>query len=156
MARLDELWYMVSPQNPLKRNADLLDDHLRLEMARLALQHEGNERLKVSDFEFHLPKPSYMITTLNGIREQFPDRQPILLIGEDNWEHFDRWYKSNEIKQNYEIFVYPRLDSTPSNLPLFNVSSTEIRQLIREGKPYRHLIPETVADFIEERHLYQS
>ena len=217
-AKLDELWFVVSPQNPLKQNADLLDDNLRLEMTRLALElgtsqtqresllslcfgaNEEKTRsglkqslpFKASDFEFHLPRPSYMINTLNAIRTKYPDYQPILLIGEDNWERFPQWYHSEEIKAKYEIFIYPRknpstssgqantdslpqplpkgkgslkslplggdLEEAPSTLvdvPLLDISSTQIRNLIRQGRPIAHLVPPAVADYIQDRKLYR-
>ena len=87
-AGLDEVWLMVSPQNPLKKSEDLLDDKTRMEMVRLAL--EGVEGIIASDYEMHLPKPSYTWNTLKALSKDYPDREFVLLMGGDNWEHFDR------------------------------------------------------------------
>ncbi|MBQ4445680.1 MAG: nicotinate (nicotinamide) nucleotide adenylyltransferase, partial [Prevotella sp.] len=92
---LDEVWLIVSPHNPLKKQENLTDDHLRLEMARLALADEP--QLVVSDYEFHLPRPSYMWNTLEQIQQDEPQRELYLLIGEDNWENFDQWYRHEDI-----------------------------------------------------------
>lgn len=161
---LDEVWFMVSPQNPLKQQVDLLDDHLRLEMARRALH--GEERLVASDFEFHLPRPSYTWHTLNELRAAFPKVDFTLLIGADNWAAFDRWAHPEEIIRRFHIAIYPRENYVveEQKLPphvklihteLFNVSSTLVRQLIASGQPYAHLVPPCVAEFIEQYRLYR-
>ncbi len=140
--RVDELWLMVSPQNPLKRQAGLLDDEARLHLARLAVQE--SRQVKVSDFEFHLPRPSFMVNTLAALRKHFPERRFVLVIGADNWLHFDRWYQPEEIRAHHQILVYPRpgyplkTDSLPAGViladtPLLNISSTEIREEIHRG-----------------------
>ena len=181
LAGLDEVWLMVSPQNPLKQSADLLDDNLRMEMARLAL--EGVEGIVACDYEMHLPKPSYTWNTLQALSKDYPDREFVLLMGGDNWALFDRWYHSEDIAKNYQIFVYPREmrneecgmrnddysameyscpESNPhssfhiphSSLKLLDISSTEIRQRIKAGKGIRRLVPKAVADFIKEKRLY--
>ena len=161
--RLDEVWFMVSPHNPLKSSGSLLPDAERLDMVRLAL--EGEPKLIASDYEFRLPKPSYTLHTLNAIRHDYPDRKFVLIIGADNWECFERWYGYKEILADYEIAVYPRqgsyidADSLPHNVKLvdtglFNVSSTEIRTLLSEGKPADHLMPPQVAQYIKTNHLF--
>ena len=161
-AGLDEVWLMVSPQNPLKQSADLLDDHLRMEMVRMAL--EGVEGIVASDYEMHLPKPSYTWNTLQALKKDYPDREFVLLMGGDNWALFDRWYHHEDILTNYQIVVYPRKDTevpdpfVPSvcivEAELLDISSTEIRQRIREGKGIRRMVPGVVADFIKENKLY--
>ena len=148
-AGLDEVWLMVSPQNPLKQSADLLDDSIRMEMARLAL--EGVEGIVASDYEMHLPKPSYTWNTLQGLSRDYPDREFVLLMGGDNWALFDRWYHAEDIKNNYEIAVYTR---TPGETGFIDISSTEIRQRIKAGKGIRRLVPKVVADYIKEKKLY--
>ena len=148
-AGLDEVWLMVSPQNPLKQSADLLDDSIRMEMARLAL--EGVEGIVASDYEMHLPKPSYTWNTLQGLSRDYPDREFVLLMGGDNWTLFDRWYHAEDIKNNYEIAVYTR---TPGETGFIDISSTEIRQRIKAGKGIRRLVPKVVADYIKEKKLY--
>ena len=148
-AGLDEVWLMVSPQNPLKESNDLLDDEKRLEMARLALQ--GVEGIIASDYEMHLPKPSYTWNTLQSLSKDYPERQFVLMIGGDNWALFDKWYRADDIKKNYEIVVYTR---TPGEPGYMDISSTDIRQRIREGRGIRRLVPKAVADLIQKEGLY--
>ncbi len=151
-AGLDEVWLMVSPQNPFKKDAvDLLDDRLRLEMVRKAL--EGEPRLKVSDYEFRLPKPSYTWHTLQALTDDYPDTTFTLLIGGDNWAVFDKWYRHDDILARYPIVVYPRRGSdvgevpegvTVVDTPLLDISSTEIRRRIREGKSIEGMVPPAI------------
>ena len=162
-AGLDEVWLMVSPQNPLKESNDLLCDEKRMEMVRLALQ--GVDGIVASDYEMHLPKPSYTWLTLQALSRDYPDRQFVLMIGGDNWAIFHRWYHADDILQNYQVVVYPRRDEQPvdKSLPagvtmveaeLLDVSSTEIRQRIREGRSIRKLVPPSVAAFIKQESYY--
>ena len=164
-AGLDEVWFMVSPQNPFKVNHVLLDDTQRLEMVKAALRRE--RRLIASDFEFHLPKPSYTWNTLQALTAENPDRLFTLLIGGDNWEKFPQWYHHEDILANHSIAVYPRAGSTidtaslPPQVqvvetPLIPISSTLVRQRVSEGKTIRHLVPKVVAEYIEQHHLYRS
>ena len=146
---LDEVWLMVSPQNPLKQSSDLLDDEARLEMARKAL--EGVEGIIASDYEMHLPRPSYTWNTLQALSRDYPEREFVLMIGGDNWDHFDRWYRSEDIKANYEIVVYTR---TPGDAGFIDISSTDVRQRIRQHRSIRKLVPPVVADIIKEKGYY--
>ena len=146
---LDEVWLMVSPQNPLKHSDDLLDDEARLEMARKAL--EGVEGIIASDYEMHLPKPSYTWNTLQALSRDYPEREFVLMIGGDNWELFDKWYHADDIKKNYQIVVYTR---TPGDAGFIDISSTEIRQRIRNGRSIRKLVPPAVASIIKEKGYY--
>ena len=145
---LDEVWLMVSPQNPLKQQADLLDDNLRLELAQKAL--EGVEGVCASDYEFHLPKPSYTWNTLHQLSEDYPDCEFFLLIGGDNWAHFERWRQWKDILRNYDVIVYPR-DEYPGTIdvPLLDVSSTEIRQKVGAGECISGLVPETIEKLVQ-------
>ena len=145
---LDEVWLMVSPQNPLKQQADLLDDNLRLELAQKAL--ESVEGVCASDYEFHLPKPSYTWNTLQHLSEDYPDCEFFLLIGGDNWAHFERWRQWKDILRNYDVIVYPR-DEYPGTIdvPLLDVSSTEIRQKVRVGECICGLVPETIEKLVQ-------
>ena len=163
LAGLDELWFMVSPQNPFKADQRLLDDDKRLELTRLALRRERG--LVASDYEFHLPRPSYTWNTLQALARDFPTHRFTLIIGADNWTSFPRWYHAQDILAHCNVIVYPRRgnDIDPSTLPqgvqllqtpLIDISSTDIRQRIAEGRPFRHLVPKAVADAIEEQHLY--
>ena len=147
---LDEVWLMVSPQNPLKRNdADLLDDHLRLEMARKAL--EGVEGVIACDYEFRLPKPSYTWNTLQHLSKDYPDCTFSLLIGGDNWAHFQRWRNWQEIQAHHAIIVYPR-DEYPGTIdvPLIDLSSTEIRQRLRNGESIDDLVPPSIIPLVKK------
>lgn len=140
---VDELWFMVSPLNPLKQDStELLPDELRLQLARLAV--EGKAGLRVSDFEMHLPRPSYMVHTLAQLRQAYPQHEFLLIIGADNWLRFNQWRNSEEIMLHHRLLVYPRpgyaLDtaSMPQGVslvatPLFDISSTQIRQAIANG-----------------------
>lgn len=162
-AKLDEVWLLVTPQNPWKVQMDLLDDDIRLEMARAAV--EDKPGLVASDYEFHLPRPSYTWDTLQSLSNDYPDHRFTLLIGGDNWVKFDQWYAHDKILANYDIAIYPRkgcaIDRT--SLPprvqllrtrLINISSTEVRQHIAQGLPIDGLVPPQVATIIHERKLY--
>ncbi len=154
LAQLDEVWFLVSPLNPFKKAAtDLLDDDKRLLMAQRALR--GEARLKASDYEFHLPKPSYTWNTLRHLKADYPDKQFVLIIGADNWLAFDRWARPDYILSHFDIAVYARPDcpidaaSLPPrvhlyNMGLFDISSTLIRSRIREGLPVVGLVPPAI------------
>ena len=156
---LDELWFMVSPQNPFKANdTDLWDDNLRLELVRLSI--EDYPKFKASDFEFHLPRPSYMVNTLQKLREAYPDREFTLIIGADNWVSFPRWKEPETILDHHPLIVYPRpgyeIDesSLPHNVrlvntPLLEVSSTFIRESLKQGKDVRYFLHPKVWERIQ-------
>lgn len=163
IAGLDEVWFVVSPQNPFKRNDRLLDDRLRLEMVRLALRDEP--RMAASDYEFGMPRPSYMWHTLQAMSRDYPDRRFVLLIGADNWARFGEWYAADKILAAHSVVVYPRegvpLDPTalPAGVTLADTglipgSSTEVRRRIAEGEPIDGLVPPAVASFIRGNRLY--
>ena len=147
---LDEVWLMVSPQNPLKRNdTDLLADDLRLEMAQKAL--EGVEGVVACDYEFHLPKPSYTWNTLQHLSKDYPDHTFILLIGGDNWAYFERWRHWKDILWHHDVIVYPRDQYQGTiDVPLLPISSTEIRQRVRAGKSIKGLVPDAIVSFVYE------
>lgn len=158
-ARLNEVWFMVSPQNPLKERNTLLDDAKRLEMARKALEEQP--RLKACDYEFALPRPSYTWHTLQSLWRDYPDREFVLMIGADNWAHFGRWYHADDIMRTCNILIYPRRGynvdalSLPARAQLvdtgfYDVSSTEIRQLIKEGRDISRLVPADIVDMAEK------
>ena len=159
-AELDEVWFMVSPMNPFKKTAtDLLDDHLRLEMVEKALEKEP--QLKACDYEFRLPKPSYTWHTLQAISLEFTDIEFTLLIGGDNWAAFGKWYHHEDILAHYPIVVYPRQGSNVGKVPegvtivetpLLNISSTEIRQRIKEGKSIKGMVPESIEELVKRNY----
>jgi len=148
-AGLAEGWLMVSPQNPLKQHSGLLADEARMEMARKAV--EGETGIVASDYEMQLPRPSYTWNTLQALSRDYPDREFVLMIGGDNWELFDRWYRAEDIRRHYEIVVYTR---TPGDPGFIDISSTEIRRRIREGLSIGELVPAAVADIIKEKGYY--
>lgn len=157
VAQLDEVWLMVSPQNPLKQQEGLLADDLRLQMAQMALKDDPF--IKVSDYEFHLPRPSYTWHTLQSLQRDNPDREFVLLIGGDNWERFPFWYRSDDIVSNYRLVVYPRRGSdidiaalpptvTVVEAELLDISSTDIRRRVRSGMPITGLVPDNIVDAV--------
>lgn len=149
----DEVWLLVSPQNPLKAAAGLLPEQLRLALAQQAT--ENYDRIKVSDFEFHLPRPSFTYKTLAALRESYPDRSFQILIGADNWLCFDRWAHHEELLRDYELLVYPRQGydihtaSLPPNVrfvpaPLFPFSSTQLREMLLRGEDLSGILPQEI------------
>ena len=161
---LDELWFVVSPQNPFKVGEKLLDDDTRLAMVQQALA--GEPQMRASDVEFRLPRPSYMWHTLGKLSEDNPDCEFVLLIGGDNWSSFSRWYKCDELLEHYRIAVYPRegdvIDeaSLPGNVSLLraellNISSTMIRKRLAKGMPVDDLVPPAALQMIMAERLYQ-
>ena len=157
----DEVWFMVSPHNPHKELQNLTDENVRLQMVQLAIGDNGH--FKASDFEFFLPRPSYTINTLSALEENYLEREFLLLVGADNWEKFDRWYKHDEILARYRIIVYPRDNGLKPELPegvtwlsaeLHDVSSTQIRELVANGGCISGLVPPAVEKFINQNNLY--
>jgi len=145
---LDEVWLMVSPQNPLKRETELLDDSLRYQLAQKAL--EGVEGIEASDYEFHLPKPSYTWTTLQRLQQDYPDRAFTLLIGGDNWERFQRWYHWKDILRHFDVVVYPREGQAGTiQADLLPVSSTEVRERVSRGESIEGLVPAVIIDDVK-------
>lgn len=162
---LDEVWFVVSPQNPLKERQSLLADRQRLQMVRLAI--DENPRLRASDVEFHLPIPSYTSLTLAHLTERYPDRNFCLIMGSDNLATFTRWRNWEAILANYHIYVYPRPGSTDCPLashphvtmvevPMIDISSTYIREEIRQGRDTRYLLSEPVYKYLTEMHFYEK
>ncbi|MGM9714523.1 MAG: nicotinate (nicotinamide) nucleotide adenylyltransferase [Prevotella sp.] len=164
---LDEVWLMVSPQNPWKRDMLMTSDHHRLMMARLAV--EGQDGIVASDYELHLPSPSYTYKTLRRLRSDFPDDRFILLVGGDNWAAFDKWAEYREILAFHPVAVYPRPGSpvsTPAAVreaggsPIvldaqqMDISSSGIRRRIADGMDISGLVPEAVRKYIHTNHLY--
>jgi nicotinate-nucleotide adenylyltransferase len=164
-AGIDQLWFVVSPQNPHKRKENLLNDIDRLEMVHLAV--DDDYRFRVSDIEFRLPKPSYTIDTLTHLSEKFPDHHFSIIMGSDNLENLHKWKNADAILENYGIIVYPRPgfnkesivnfpNVTIANAPLMEVSSTYIRDAIKEGKNIRHFLPPKVWGYIDKMGFYRK
>lgn len=159
----DEVWLLVTPCNPWKKGSKLLDDKLRYNMVAEAVK--DMEGVNASDYEFNLPKPSYSANTLRRISADYPDREFILTIGADNWAKFSNWRDSDYILENYPIIVYPRkgykvTGLTPNSVlldcPLVNISSTQIRLMVKEGNSIDKIVPESVAKTIKEKKLYTN
>jgi len=174
---VDEVWLVVSPQNPLKEKASMLPDYHRLAIVREAIA--DNPLLVASDIEFNLPKPSYTIDTLTYIQEKYPDYSFSLIVGEDNLRSFPKWKNFEVILANYQLWVYPRHttlydlenrgDETVvnelyanknvhflQNVPLMSISSSFIRDLIRNNKSPKYLLTPPVLKYIEEMHFYKK
>lgn len=163
---VDEVWVIITPQNPLKPSDTLINDNLRLQMARLAL--EGRKGIVVSDVEIHLPKPSYTIDTLRFLQSQYPLYGFCLLIGQDNVAIFDKWKSYRQILHDFRVLVYPRNVATTTehlkypemqlltDAPTVDISSTDIRNRVKSGLPITGLLPDAVAEFIAEHRLYRN
>jgi len=160
---LQQVWFIVSPQNPFKQSNSLLNEYHRLHLVKLAIEGENN--LRASDIEFKLPKPSYTITTLQYLEEKYPQHQFTIILGSDSFLNLDKWRSAELIMDRYELFVYTRagfevrtdlpVKYTILDAPLLQISSTHIRKLIKNGKSVRYLLPDTVKEEIEKNHYYR-
>lgn len=161
---LEEVWFVVSPQNPFKKKRNLLHEFDRFDMVRLAIA--DNQKLRTTDIEFRLPKPSYTITTLAALSEKYPQHSFKILMGSDNLKYFHRWKNYQLILEEYGVLVYPRPGSSiettnlthknivPVEAPFIQISATFIRKLIKEGRSIRYLVPQAVADRIRFKKFY--
>jgi nicotinate-nucleotide adenylyltransferase len=153
----DQIWMVVSPNNPLKEKNDLMDKNDRLEMVKLATRNFPY--LHACDVEFSLPKPSYTINTLNYLEKQYPNYEFSLILGNDNMDNFHKWKSYEEIINQYKIYVYPRSNECFEkkkhphivylDAPLLPVSATEIRDLLKQGKPVTEYLPGAVVQYFE-------
>ena len=161
---LDEVWLVVSPQNPLKNKKGLGNMYDRLEMARLAI--EPAEQIRVSDIEFNMPQPSYTIDTLAYLREKHPAKEFVLIMGADNLASLKKWKNYEILLKNYHIYVYPRPGSdvtewinhpsiTLTETPQMEISSTFIRQALKDNKKIQFLVPENVIAFMDSKNMYR-
>ena len=162
---LDEIWFVLTPQNPLKQKEILLDDMMRLKMVELAIQDCPS--FKINTIEFELPRPSYTVNTLKALEERYPEREFFLLIGADNWLIFHKWVENEFIKKNYNILIYPRrghvvyIDPEYPNIrtvnaPLIEVSSTFIRDSLARGKNMRYFMSSKVYELVKKNNLYMK
>lgn len=163
-AQIDQVWLVVSPQNPLKPSASLLNEYQRLHLAQLAI--EDNPRLKISDIEFKLPKPSYTIDTLTHLKEKYPIHEFVVIMGSDSFLNIHRWKNAEILLRDFSILIYQRpgfaIDPKFLNdrirvvdAPMLNISSTFIRQQIQQGKSIQYLVPEKVRQEIEAAGFYR-
>ncbi|GGK16207.1 MULTISPECIES: nicotinate (nicotinamide) nucleotide adenylyltransferase [Parabacteroides] len=154
-AGLDEVWFVITPHNPLKDRSNLMDDRLRYELVEASIA--GYPKFKASDFEFSLPQPTYTIDTLRALEKTYPDRQFHFIMGADNWAFIKRWKESDQLISNYPILVYPRKGyeiQIPSDIPsirkvdapLMEISSTFIRESLKAGKDVRFFLPEAIRN----------
>lgn len=171
---LDQVWLVVSPHNPHKEKKSLLADHHRLALVREAI--EGNDNLRASDIEFHLPQPSYTATTLTYLKDKHPEHDFSLIMGEDNLRTFHKWFNYETILNNHSIFVYPRAytiqekqsDFVSENqledhknvtvlehAPVMNISSSFIRKQIKNKKDVRYLLSPPVLKYVDEMNFYR-
>jgi len=161
---LEQIWFIVSPQNPFKNNSALLNEYHRLALVQLAVEDE--QQLKAVDIEFNLPRPSYTITTLTYLQEKYPAHQFALLMGSDSYLNLPKWKNFETLIANREIYVYARPgfhDKNPLqhsrtyfvNAPLLELSATHIRKMIKEGKSIRYLVPDKVKEEIERNGYYK-
>lgn len=160
---VEQIWFVVSPQNPLKKASGLLNEYDRLYLVQIAI--ENNFKFKVSDIEFKLPRPSYTIDTLTYLTERYPNNQFSVIIGSDSYKNLHKWKNSELLLTNYSFIVYERpgfeVKETKGNVallkaPLLQISSTDIRTMIQKGKSIRYLIPENVLDEIEKNNYYKK
>ncbi|NRB52408.1 MAG: nicotinate-nucleotide adenylyltransferase [Saprospiraceae bacterium] len=161
---LKQVWMVVSPQNPLKVKASLASDYDRLHLVQLAIG--DNTNLLASNIEFKLPQPSYTIDTLIYLKEKFPDRQFVLIMGGDNLATLHKWKNYELILRDYEIYVYKRPDYPLGDLaehpsvkifeaPQMHISASYIRNCIKEGHSIQYLVPEAVYENLEKSRLYR-
>ncbi len=160
---VSQVWLVVSPQNPFKKNNTLLHEFDRYDMVRLAIA--DNEKLNLTDIEFHLPKPSYTIDTLTYLQEKYPQHEFKIIIGEDNLKGFEKWKNYTKILEYYEVLVYPRPDATKTpfhihpkvkfvQAPLIDLSATYIREKIRNRQSIKYLVHEDVETVIRVKGFY--
>ena len=161
---IDKIWFIVSPQNPLKESKTLLNEFDRLHLVRLAVQEDN--RMKCSDIEFNLPRPSYTSNTLAFLSEKYPEHKFSIIVGSDSYQNFDKWKNFETIVNNYPIYVYKRegyeikkiFTKKPEVLdaPIIQISASQIREYIKSGKSIRYLVPEVVREEIESRKFYKQ
>lgn len=162
---LDQLWLMVSPQNPLKQSHEMASEPHRLRMTEMVSRRIAG--VVTSALEFTLPRPSYTIDTLRALQAKFPDDEFLLIIGADNWAVWDRWRAHDEILREFRLLIYPRrgydVAITPAladrvrlvDAPVIEISSTDIRALLAAGEGITFYVPSDVEQYITQHQLYQ-
>jgi nicotinate-nucleotide adenylyltransferase len=162
---LDQVWFVISPQNPLKKSGSLLNEYHRLFLVQASIEEE--QSLKASDIEFRLPRPSYTIDTLTYLSEKFPANTFSVIMGSDSFQNISAWKNYQQILNNYNLIIYERPGFAVVNnyknssvtilkAPMLEISSTYIRKAIREGKSIRYLVPEKVRIEIEQNGYYKN
>jgi nicotinate-nucleotide adenylyltransferase len=154
---LAEIWFVVSPQNPLKSMADLFPEDDRLEMVKLAIKDQ--DQFKACDVEFDMPRPSYTYNTLLELGEKYPKYEFVLILGSDNLQHFDKWKDHEKILLDYDLIVYNREHNPGGDFaknqkvrllkgPMLNISSTQIRSYMRLGRSVKFMVPKEVEEYL--------
>lgn len=161
---MDKIWFVLSPQNPFKSQSNLLNEYHRLHLVKVAT--ENDNRIKASDIEFNLPKPSYTITTLAYLKEKNPEHEFCIIMGSDSFQNLHKWKNNEVIVKDYDIYVYMRPEFKITNhvnarlhivdAPLLQLSATQIRQNVKEGKSIRYFVPENVREEIEKGGYYKN
>jgi len=160
---MEQVWFVVSPQNPFKKRDSLLHEFDRIDMVNAAIH--DNYQLKASDIEFNMPKPSYTVDTLVYLSEKYPEHEFRLIIGEDNLKSFPKWKNHDIILERYGLYVYPRPNAKPSVLvnhpnvkvveaPMIDISATFIRKCVKENKSIKYLVPDSVEERILSKKFY--
>jgi nicotinate-nucleotide adenylyltransferase len=161
-SNLNQVWFVVSPQNPLKPSASLLNEYHRLHLVQTAV--EGDSRFRVTEVEFKLPKPSYTIDTLTYLQEKYPENSFTVIMGTDSFQNISKWKNHELLLKNHAFVLYPRpgfeVKDLPANVtlipaPLLEISATAIRRKIKEGKSVRYLVPDNVREEIERSGYYK-
>jgi nicotinate-nucleotide adenylyltransferase len=162
-ANVNQVWFVLSPQNPLKPQANLLNEYHRQHLLLSAI--EGESRLKCSTIEFHLPRPSYTIDTLAYLKEKYPEHTFSIIMGSDSFQNIKKWKNYELLIKEYPILVYKRpgfeinnkfnANITVLDAPLLEISSTNIREMIKKGKSIRFLVPDIVKEEIDRNHYYK-
>jgi len=160
---LEKIWFIVSPQNPFKTGTSLLNEYTRFHLLKIAT--EDDPRIKISDIEFTLPRPSYTSTTLSHLQDKYPSHQFSIIMGSDSFQNIHKWNNHEFIVNNYPIYVYRRMgfeidnhvkaQLKPVDAPLLQISATQIRQFIKTGKSIRYMVPEKVREEIEKYNYYK-
>lgn len=158
---LDEVWFVVSPQNPFKTQKSLLHEFDRLKMVELAIA--DHFFFRATDVEFHMPRPSYTIDTLTYLAEKYPHHEFKLIVGGDNLPHFHKWKNHEQILEHYGLYVYPRPGEKTEydhpnvrfvEAPLMDISATFIRKTIKNGHSVKYLLPAAVEEYIRDKKLF--
>jgi nicotinate-nucleotide adenylyltransferase len=161
---IEKVWFIVSPQNPFKKSANLLNEYHRLHLVRLAT--EDDNRIKALDIEFGLPKPSYTSNTLTYLGEKYPGNEFSIIMGSDSFQNLHHWKNYETIVKNYPLYVYTRPGFEVTNhinadlhlleAPLLQLSATRLREYIKEGKSIRYMVPDKVLEEIEKGGYYKK
>ena len=162
---LEQVWMVVSPQNPFKTNQSLLNEYQRLHLVKIAA--EQDLAIKAIDIEFHLPRPSYTINTLTYLEEKYPQHEFAIIMGSDSLMNLDKWKSANIIMDRYSIYVYERpgfpINKTlpiknlvETKAPLLEISASMVRKMIRDGKSIRYFVPDNVLEDIQQNGFYKT